>query len=134
MYGWVDTAQIYGSPNHRTGDITLCHYVFIGDFIDRGACSLETVLVLLALKVRYPSRITLIRGNHEDRNINMQYGFHDECLERCGEKVGAEIWDRINGVLHLCNAATRSQLGTAQLYHAVWTTSAAHHLMGLNYE
>ena len=56
-----------GSPNHRTGDVTLCQYVFIGDFVDRGACSLETICSLLALKVRYPTRVTLIRGNHEDR-------------------------------------------------------------------
>jgi hypothetical protein len=85
----------YGSPNHRTGDVTLCSYVFTGDFVDRGACSLETVCTLFALKVRYPTRVTLVRGNHEDRGINMQYGFREECLERCGE-AGAEIWEQIN--------------------------------------
>ena len=84
-----------GSPNHRTGDITLCQYMFIGDFVDRGACSLETVCSLFALKVRYPSRITLIRGNHEDRGINGQYGFREECIERCGVG-GDELWEDIN--------------------------------------
>jgi diadenosine tetraphosphatase ApaH/serine/threonine PP2A family protein phosphatase/Ca2+-binding EF-hand superfamily protein len=87
----------YGSPNHRTGDVNLCRYVFIGDFVDRGACSLETVCSLFSLKVRYPSRITLVRGNHEDRNINMQYGFREECIERCGDD-GIEIWERVNSV------------------------------------
>eukprot|EP01052_Picozoa_sp_SAG31_P009664 SAG31_NODE_512_length_14721_cov_17.995623_13_plen_103_part_00 len=65
--------------------------------VDRGACSLETVLVLLSLKVRYPSRVTLVRGNHEDRNINMQYGFREECRERCGSE-GNMIWEEINKV------------------------------------
>ena len=87
----------YGSPNHRTGDITLCQYVFIGDFVDRGACSLESVCSLFALKVRYPTRVTLIRGNHEDRGINAQYGFKEECIERCGED-GEELWEEINDV------------------------------------
>ena len=43
-------------------------YVFNGDFVDRGAHSLEVIGLLLALKVSMPNRIWLVRGNHEDRS------------------------------------------------------------------
>ena len=49
------------------GDVPDTNYLFMGDFVDRGFYSVETFLLLLALKVRYPERITLIRGNHESR-------------------------------------------------------------------
>jgi len=49
------------------GDIPLQKYLFMGDFVDRGYNSVESFLLLLALKVRYPDRIFLIRGNHESR-------------------------------------------------------------------
>ena len=51
------------------GDCPDTSYLFMGDFVDRGFYSVETFLLLLALKVRYPDRITLIRGNHESRQI-----------------------------------------------------------------
>merc|ERR1711868_69732 len=59
------------------GDVPATNYLFLGDFVDRGFYSVETFLLLLALKVRYPDRITLIRGNHESRQITQVYGFFD---------------------------------------------------------
>ncbi|CAI2375300.1 unnamed protein product [Moneuplotes crassus] len=71
------------------GDCPETNYLFLGDFVDRGFYSVETFLLLLALKVRYPDRIVLIRGNHESRQITQVYGFYDECMRKYGS---ASVW------------------------------------------
>lgn len=68
-------------------------YLFLGDYVDRGPHSTETFLLLLAFKVRYPSKIWLLRGNHECKDTNIHYTFYKECLAK---GLGSEIYAKFN--------------------------------------
>lgn len=69
--------DLWGEPSEK-GDIESYDYLFLGDYVDRGSHSLETICLLLSLKIKFPSKIHLLRGNHEDKWINNAFGFAEE--------------------------------------------------------
>jgi len=72
------------------------NFVFNGDFVDRGAHQIETIGMLLALKLCYPTKVWLVRGNHEDKGMNQKYGFRQECTSRLGSAQGKTVFDCIH--------------------------------------
>lgn len=62
------------------GPLPQTNYLYLGDYVDRGRHSVKTATLLFLSKVRYRERITLLRGNHESRQITQVYGFFDECM------------------------------------------------------
>ncbi len=81
--------KMCGFPPHA-------NYLFMGDYVDRGKQSLETIMLLLCLKIKFPENFFLLRGNHESAGITRMYGFYDECKRRSSVKTWKMIVDAFN--------------------------------------
>lgn len=86
IFDLIRIFQMFGTPSNR-------NYLFLGDYVDRGAFSIEVMTLLMALKLRYSSNMHLIRGNHEFKHINKVYGFYNEIMEVFAEE---QCFDKFN--------------------------------------
>jgi hypothetical protein len=105
IHGNLEDLHFFADNIWRLGmSLTAGNFVFLGDYVDRGRNCLEVVAYLLTMKILFPYKVTLLRGNHETRDVNgweEHYGnrsFIHQCEERFGEDVGYKVWESTNQV------------------------------------
>ncbi|CAH1113640.1 unnamed protein product [Psylliodes chrysocephalus] len=92
---------------HIGPGLSPCTLLFLGDYVDRGAYSIEVISYLLSYKLQSPKKVNLLRGNHEIREVQKMFTFQKECILKFGEKIGVEVWNTLNNAFdHMPIAAT----------------------------
>jgi diadenosine tetraphosphatase ApaH/serine/threonine PP2A family protein phosphatase len=85
-----------------SGPLPETRYLFLGDYVDRGYSSIETFAYVAFLKLKYPDRIWLLRGNHETRQVNQMYGLCNDCIQLYGH---TGTWVQMNDLFDLLPVA-----------------------------
>lgn len=89
FFDLLDLFEFGGPPSEVS-------YLFLGDYVDRGKNSLETICLLLCYKIKYKETFFLLRGNHESASINKIYGFFDECKRRFDSRLWKKFGECFN--------------------------------------
>ncbi|GMR59958.1 hypothetical protein PMAYCL1PPCAC_30153, partial [Pristionchus mayeri] len=85
--------EMFGGPSETS-------LLFLGDYVDRGVQGIECMSLLLTMKIKYPTRVYMLRGNHEDANTTLSYGFHEECLAKYRSE-GQNVWESFVNVFNV---------------------------------
>ena len=86
FYDMLKLLSVGGDPDNTK-------YLFLGDFVDRGTFSIEVLILVMALKIRFPNTIFVLRGNHECRQMTSTFNFRQECLAKYDQEIYAKFMD-----------------------------------------
>jgi len=73
-------------------------FCFLGDYVDRGSFSIECIMLLIAMKINYTNKFTMLRGNHEARQMTSHFNFHSECILKYDEEVYNKLMDAFDAL------------------------------------
>lgn len=95
FYDFLKVLEIAGHPTKNK-------LIFMGDYVDRGMFSCEVLLLLYAMKICYPERVILLRGNHECRQMTLFFNFRQECLSKYDSEVYEAVMDSFDSMPLAC--------------------------------
>jgi len=101
LHGNYKDLQFFRSSFWNMGvDMSPARFLFLGDYVDRGPHSVELTAYLFAIKIIYPNRVFLLRGNHEFRAQNGERDY-DPCFlqnfeQIFAKKTATKLWEEFN--------------------------------------
>ena len=97
FYDLLHIFEINGYPSENN------YYLFNGDFVDRSLFGIECIVTLIGFKLLYPDYFFLARGNHEDKSINIRYGFRIEIMNKYEDERILDCFDEFYKFLPLAH-------------------------------